>query len=214
MATKILLVDDHQVLRDGLRVSLNQQSGMEVVGEAGDGETAIRLMRKLNPDVIIMDVGMAGMSGIDATRRILVDCPETKIIALSMYPKTAFVTEMLKAGASGYILKENAFSSVVEAIHRVVAGERYLCAKSAGLLAEDYAQGQAKSGPSALTDKEREILKLLAEGKPSKEIALLMALSTKSIDHYRRQIMEKLNVGSIAELVKIAIREGLTPLDE
>lgn len=214
MATRILLVDDHQVLRDGLRVSLNQQSSMEVVGEAGDGETAIRLMRKLKPDVIIMDVGMSGMSGIDATRRIHADCPDTKIIALSMYPKTTFVTEMLKAGASGYILKENAFSSVVEGIQRVMAGERYLCAKSAGLLAEDYAQGQGKSGPSVLTDKEREVLKLLAEGKPSKEIALLMDLSTKSIDHYRRQIMSKLNVGSIAELVKIAIREGLTSLDD
>jgi DNA-binding NarL/FixJ family response regulator len=214
MATRILIVDDHQVLRDGLRVSLNQQSGMEVIGETGDGETAIRLMRELQPDVIIMDVGMAGMSGIDATRRIHADCPDIKIIALSMYPKTTFITEMLKAGASGYILKENAFSSVVEGIQRVVAGKRYLCARSAGLLAEDYAQGQSKSGPSALTDKERKILKLLAEGKPSKEIALLMGLSAKSIDHYRRQIMDKLKVGSIAELVKIAIREGLTSLDD
>ena len=213
MGIRILLVDDHQVLRDGLRVSLNRESGMEVVGEAGDGETAIRLMRELKPDIIIMDVGMSGMSGIDATRRLHMDCPDMKIIALSMYPKTAFVTEMLKAGASGYILKENAFSSVVEGIRRVAAGERYLCSLSASLLAEDYAQGQAKTGPSALTDKEREILKLLAEGKPSKEIALLMDLSTKSIDHYRRQIMGKLKVGSIAELVKIAIREGLTSLD-
>jgi DNA-binding NarL/FixJ family response regulator len=214
MATRILIVDDHQVLRDGLRVSLNQESGMEVIGEAGDGESAIRLTRELKPDVIIMDVGMAGMSGIDATHRIHADCPDIKIIALSMYPKTAFITEMLKAGASGYILKENAFSSVVEGIQRVVTGKRYLCARSAGLLAEDYAQGQNKSGPSALTDKEREVLKFLAEGKPSKEIALLMDLSTKSIDHYRRQIMAKLKVGSIAELVKIAIREGLTSLDE
>lgn len=214
MAIRILLVDDHQVLRDGLRVSLNQQDGMEVVGEAGDGESAIRLVRELGPDVIVMDVGMAGMSGIDATRRIHGDRPEVKIIALSMYPKTAFITEMLKAGASGYILKENAFTSVVEGIRQVVAGKRYLCARSASLLAEDYAQGQATSGPAALNDKEREVLKLLAEGKPSKEIALLMDLSTKSIDHYRRQIMGKLQVGSIAELVKIAIREGLTSLED
>ncbi len=213
MATRILLVDDHQVLRDGLRSSLEQEVGMDVIGEAGDGKAAIRLTRELEPDVVLMDVGMSGMSGIDAARRIHLDCPDIKIIALSMYPKTTFVREMLKAGASGYILKENAFVSVVEGIRRVMAGERYLCSRSAGLLAEDYAQDQGKSGPAALNDKECAVLKHLAEGKTSKEIAQLMDLSSKSIDHYRRQIMEKLEVGSVAELVKIAIREGLTPLE-
>jgi len=214
MATRILLVDDHQILRDGLRIALEQEAGMEVVGEAGDGETAIRLARQLQPDVTIMDMGLPGMTGIDATRRIAVDCPEVKVIALSMYPKASLITEMLKAGASGYILKENAFASVVEGIRKVVAGQRYLCPKAASLLAEEYARDNAQAGPAGLNDKEREVLKLLAEGKSSKETALLMELSSKSIDNYRRRIMEKLNVASVAELVKVAIREGLASLDD
>ncbi|UCD51430.1 MAG: response regulator transcription factor [Phycisphaerales bacterium] len=214
MATRILLVDDHQILRDGLRMALGQEVGMEVVGEAGDGETAVRLARQLKPDVAIMDMGLPGMTGIDATRRIVADCPEMKIIALSMYPKASLITEMLKAGASGYILKENAFSSVVEGIKKITAGERYLCPKAASLLAEEYARDRAGAGPAGLNDKEREVLKLLAEGKSSKETALLMELSSKSIDTYRRRIMEKLGVASVAELVKIAIREGLASLDD
>ena len=150
MTIRILLVDDHQILRDGLRMALDQEAGMEVVGEAGDGETAIRLVRQLKPDVAIMDIAMPGMTGVDATRRIAVDAPETKIIVLSMYPKAALVTEALRAGASGYILKENAFSSVVAAIKKITAGERYLCPKAASLLAEDYAQSKMEKGPAAL----------------------------------------------------------------
>lgn len=214
MATRILLVDDHQILRDGLRASLDQEVGMDVVGEAGDGETAVRLARRLKPDVTIMDLGLPGMTGIDATRRIVADIPEAKIIVLSMYPKAALITEVLKAGASGYILKENALWSVVEAIKKVSAGERYLCPRAASLLAEEYAQSGAQTGPAALNEKEREVLKFLAEGKSSKETALLMKLSSKSIDTYRRRIMEKLSVASVAELVKVAIREGLASLDD
>ncbi len=213
MAIRILLVDDHQVLRDGLRLSLDQQSDLEMVGDAGDGETAVRLSRQLRPDVVLMDIVLTGMTGVDATRSIAADCPETKIIALSMHAKAIFVTEMLKAGASGYILKENALSCVLQGIEKVQSGECFLCPKSAGLLASEYARGEENDRLAMLSRKEREILKLLAEGKSSKTIGLLMRLTAKSVDYHRRRIMEKLDVSSVAELVKIAIREGLTPLE-
>ncbi|UCD51432.1 MAG: response regulator transcription factor [Phycisphaerales bacterium] len=213
MATRILLVDDHLVLRDSLRTSLGQEMGMEVVGEAGDGETAVRLARQLQPDLVLMDVAMTGMTGIDATRCIAADCPSTRILALSMHPRAIFVTEMLKAGASGYILKENALSSVLQGIKKVAAGEHFLCPKSAGLLAGEYTQDKESNRLAMLSHKEHDVLKLLAEGKSSKMIGMLMHLSTKTVDYHRRHIMEKLNVTSVAELVKIAIREGLTPLE-
>jgi len=213
MTTKILIVDDHQIVRDGLRSSLDGEAGMEVVAETGDGETAARLARQIRPDVVLMDISLGDTSGIDATRRITHECPGMKIIALSMHPRAIFITEMLQAGASGYILKESAFSCVVQAIGEVRSGGRFLCPRSAGLLAGAYAQGTKSPTLDVLNDKEREVLKLLAEGKSSKEIGMFMRLSTKTIDYHRRRIMEKLNVSSIAELVKIAIREGLTPLE-
>ncbi len=213
MRTRILVVDDHQIVRDGLKSSLDHETGMDVVAETGDGETAVRLARQLLPDVVLMDISLGDVSGIDATRRIANECPSTKIIALSMHPRAIFITEMLQAGASGYILKESAFSSVVKAIVEVRSGGRFLCPRSAGLLAGAYAQSTKSPALDVLNDKERDVLKLLAEGKSSKEIGMFMRLSTKTIDYHRRRIMEKLNVSSIAELVKIAIREGLTPLE-
>jgi DNA-binding NarL/FixJ family response regulator len=213
MATTILLVDDHQVLLDGLRLGLDQRPDMDVIGEAGDGETAVRLARQLRPDVVIMDISMAGMTGVDATRRIAGDCPDTKIIALSMHAKAIFIAETLKAGASGYISKQNGFSSMVRGIETVLAGDCFLCPRAAGLLAREYVRSSGNSRLATLTEQEREILKFLADGKSSKAIGLLMGLTTKSIDYHRRRIMEKLNVSSIAGLVKTAVREGLTPLE-
>lgn len=216
MTVRILLVDDHKILREGLHSMLEKQADIEVVGEAGDGAMAIRLARELKPDVIVMDVEMHGMDGIDATRWISQEIRDAKIVALSMYPKKSFVIEMLKAGAAGYILKEYAFSELVNAINTVMADEIYLCPKVASIVVGSYVRSQLEPGSSSgtlLTSREREVLKLLAEGKPSKEVALLLNVSIKTVDACRRLIMQKLNVRSVAELVKYAIREGLTSLD-
>ncbi len=215
MAVRILLADDHKMVREGLSLLLRSEPDMEVVGEAEEGATATRLARELKPDVIIMDVNMPGMDGIDATRRILMDMPEVKLIAISMYAKKSFITEMLKAGASGYILKEQAFDELVRAIKMVISNETYLSSKVAGIVVDDYVQNHngRRSATEVLTQREREVLRLLAEGKPSKEIALLLDISVKTIDACRRRIMQKLNVQSLAELVKYAIREGLTTID-
>ncbi len=213
MATRVLLVDDHQVLREGLRNLLEKDGNIKVVGEAADGATALRIARELQPDVIVMDIAMPDMDGIDATRRISQEVPAVRILALSTYPKKTFISEMLKAGASGYILKQNAFEVVEEAIHKVADGQKFLCSEAAGLLAEQYSQTGARSSSGGLTEREQEVLKLLAEGKPSKEIAVLVGVNVKTIDACRRRIMQKLDVGSLAELVKYAIREGMTSVE-
>ena len=214
MAVRILLVDDHQVLREGLGSLLEQQPDMEVVGEAGDGMTALRLVRELQPDVIIMDVNMDGMDGIDATRMIHREHPEAKVLALSMYLRKTFVSEMFKSGATGYLLKDNAFAEIVEAIHAVLNGEKYVCAKVAALLVDEYVQdGQGNLSSAQLTKRELEVIRMLADGKTSKEIALITETSVKTVDACRRRIMRKLDISSVAELVKYAIREGLTTVD-
>ena len=214
MAVRILLVDDHQVLREGLGSLLEQQSDMEVVGEAADGMTALRLVRELHPDVVIMDVNMDGMDGIDATLMIHREHPESKVLALSMYLRKTFVSEMFKSGATGYLLKDNAFAEIVEAIHAVLNGEKYVCAKVAALLVDEYVQDGQGSPPSTqLTKRELEVIRMLADGKTSKEIALITETSVKTVDACRRRIMRKLDISSVAELVKYAIREGLTTVD-
>jgi DNA-binding NarL/FixJ family response regulator len=218
MAIRILLVDDHKMFRQGLCTMLKEQPDMDmdVVGEAEDGATAIRLARELKPDFIIMDVDMPGMNGIDAARRILPEMPNIKLVALSTYLKKAFIIEMLKAGASGYILKEQAFDELIEAIKTVISGETYLSTKATSIIVNDYVQScHRRDAPSkkALTEREYEVLKLLAEGKPSKEIALLLDISIQAVGASRRRIMKKLDIQSFADLVKYAIRERLTSID-
>ncbi|MHC4559687.1 MAG: response regulator [Planctomycetota bacterium] len=216
MAIRVLLVDDHKILRNGLCSLLQQQGDMEVVGETDNGAAAVRLAREFKPDVIIMDVNILGMDGIDATRHIMQELADSKIIALSMHSKKVFVTEMLKAGASGYMLKEQAFDELVQAIRTVLAGETYLSSKVVNLVVQDYVQshtGTIGAGKTSLTERQRQILKFLADGKPSKEIAALLDVSVKTIDASRRKIFEKLNIQSTAELVKYAIREGFTSLE-
>ena len=216
MQVKILIVDDHEIMREGLCSLINNEPDMEVIGQAQDGREAVRLTNQLRPDVIVMDVNMPGMDGIDAARRIVNDIPDIKIIALTMYPKKSFVMEMLNAGASGYILKDDAFAELVKAIKTVMAGQTYLCPKSASVLVDNYVRKHPLNASASvlLTNRQREVLKLLAEGKPTKEIALILKLSPKTVDACRRRVMEKLNVKNIAELVKYAIREGLTPLED
>ncbi len=214
MAVKTLLVDDHQVLREGLRSLLERQPDMQVVGEAAEGLTALRLVRELQPDVVIMDVNMPGMDGIEVTRLISRDHPAVKVLALSMYLRKTFVSEMFKSGAAGYLLKESTFAEIVEAIRTLLRGERYVSSRVAGLLVDDYVgQSHGDAAQVRLTKRELEVIRMLADGKSSKEIALITQTSVKTVDACRRRVMQKLNTRSLAELVKYAIREGLTTVD-
>ncbi len=216
MSVQILLVGHHAMLREGLRSLLQNKSDMEVVGESADGSTAIRLARQLKPDVAVIDVDMPGMDGIDVTRQLTHESYPVKVVAVSTSLKRSFISEVLRMGASGYVLKERAFHHLVTAIETVRAGEIYLCSKTANILVNDYIRGRLWAGYSSnghLTDREREVIKMLAEGKPSKEIALIMGVSVKTVDATRRRIMQKLNIENFAQLIKYAIREGLTSVD-
>jgi two-component system response regulator NreC len=212
MSVKVLVADDHQILREGL-VTLLAKAGMTVVGEAADGRTVVRLARELKPHVVIMDIAMPELNGIEATRQIVADVPGIKIIALSMHADKHFVRGMLQAGASGYLLKHCASQELVQAIRAVRNHQMYLSPGITELVVEDFkcATGDA-SAFSVLSPREREILQLYAEGKISREIAETLHISLKTVEAYRRQIMEKMDFKSFADLIKYAIREGLTTL--
>lgn len=213
----ILLADDHKIIREGLRALIRQQKNMAVVAEAEDGREAVNLAREHGPDVVIMDVAMPGLNGMEATRQILSDVPDTRIIALSMHSDRRFVAEMLKAGARGYLLKDSAFEEMVMAVKEVMAGKTYLSPTVAGMVVDDYVRrisvpaGTDTSIPR-LTPREREVLQMIAEGKSTKEVAAELTISVKTVETFRRQIMNKLDIHNIAELTKFALREGLTSL--
>jgi len=216
MKTRVLLADDHKIMREGLRSLLAATPGVEVVGEAGDGRTAVQLVLKLMPDVVVMDIGMPDLNGVDATRQIKTRAPRTKVIALSLHSDERFIAGMFKAGASGYLLKDGAFEELAHAIRTVAAGHTYLCPRIARTVVKDYlrdAQTAADSGGHALSDREREVLQLIAEGRNTKEIAGRLDVSVKTIETHRTRIMERLGVHSVAELTKYAVREGLTSLE-
>lgn len=216
MSVRILLADDHTVLRQGLRFLLEEQLDIEVIGEAENGRKALELVAELTPDLVIMDITMPDLNGIDATKRIISQFPDIKIIALSIHSSRQFVADMLKAGALGYVLKECSFDELIQAIRTVTAGNIYLSPKAAGAVVDDYVKRLltiTNSWLVMLTAREREVLQLLAEGKSTKQIALQLHVSTKTIEANRRQIMEKLDIHSVAELTKFAIREGLTSLE-
>jgi DNA-binding NarL/FixJ family response regulator len=213
---RILLVDDHKILRAGIRGLIERQPNLEVIAEAEDGRTAVQLSRKLSPDVVIMDISMQDLNGIEATRQITTAAPRTKVIILSMHSSQRFVTDVFKAGASGYLLKDCDFSEIISAVHTVHADETYVCPQIATVLRTDYLQRILQTETStaaALTPREREVLQLMAEGKSTKEIAFAFNLSVKTVEVHRQRIMEKLDIHSVAELTKYAIREGLTPLE-
>jgi two-component system response regulator NreC len=212
----ILIVDDHKILRQGLRTLLAKEADMKVVAEAEDGRDAVRLVRELSPQVVIMDVGMPDLNGIEATRQILQESPETKVIALSMHSDRRFVTNMIKAGASGYLLKDSAFEELATAIRVVMARKTYLSHEIAHVVVQDYVQRGSKDNPSAfsvLSPREREVLQLMAEGKTNRQIAEILHVSLKTVETHRQQIMNKLEIHNIVELTKYAIREGLASLD-
>lgn len=216
MSTRILLADDHKIMREGLRVLLDRQQDIEVVGEAEEGRTTVRLVRNLSPDVVIMDIEMASLNGIEATRQIVAKTPEVKVIALSVHSDRRFITEMLKAGASAYVLKDCSFEELVQAIRAVMANRIYLSPGIADRVIKDYVRFLPHADFSVfsiLTEREREVLQLIAEGKNTKEIAFSLHVSVKTIETHRKRIMDKLGIHSIAELTKYAIREGLTSIE-
>lgn len=215
MKTRVLLADDHVMMRGGLRMLLEQNSELAVVGEAEDGREAVRLTKKLSPDVVVMDVAMPDMNGIEATRQLCADSPGVKVIALSMHSDRHFVSEMLKAGATAYLLKQCAVDELITAIRTVLKNQVYLSPGISGVVVDHFVRKSSKSEATAfsqLTDREREVLQLMAEGKTSKEIANQLHLSIKTIETHRMKIIEKLNIHTVAELTKYAIREGLTSL--
>jgi DNA-binding NarL/FixJ family response regulator len=210
---KILLVDDHKIMREGLRSLLENQPGMQVIAEAVNGREAVRLARDKRPDVVIMDIDMPDLGGIEATRQMCAALPEVKVIGLSIHTEKHYVVNMLRAGASGFLSKDCPFDELVQAIKTVVANHTYLPPGIADIMIEDYIKEVPlleSSAFSVLTSREREVLQLIAEGWSTKEMASHLNVSAKTVDTHRRQIMDKLNLHSIADLTKYAVQEGLT----
>lgn len=215
MSIRILLADDHKIVRDGLRSLLEKEEGMEVIAEADTGRAAVRLAALLAPEVVLMDIAMPELNGIESARQIIAAVPGCKVIALSMHADKRYVMEMLKAGASGYLLKDSAFEELAHAIRTALDNRTYLSPQVSELVIGDYVQQLQKGNGSAfsvLSPREREVLQLLAEGNSTAQIAVGLHVSVKTVETYRQHIMEKLNIRNIAELTKYAIREGITSL--
>ena len=196
---------------------LEKLSGITIVGEAGDGISAVRMARDLKPDLVLMDIAMPDLNGIEATRRIMIESPGVKVIALSMHADKRFVRGMFAAGATGYVLKGSAFEEVATAVRTVAMGRLYISPKITDQVLAEYVKQLTKPSAgeeSPLSGREREVLQMLAEGKSSRKIAERLHISVTTVDTHRKHIMDKLGFRSIAELTKYAVREGLTPLDE
>ncbi len=217
MTIKIVLADDHQIVRHGLRSLLTAEPDMKVVAEADNGRAVLRLTKEFSPEVVIMDISMPGLNGIEATRQIVAEVPGVKVIALSMHSDSLFVLNMLKAGASAYLLKDCALEELVKAIRCVVDQKTYLSPGISDVVIKDFVSGWSSTGASAfsvLTAREREVLQLMAEGKTTNQIADALCVSVKTVESHRKQIMNKSGIHSVAELTKYAIRQGLTSLED
>jgi DNA-binding NarL/FixJ family response regulator len=212
--TRVLLADDHKILRQGLRTLLEREKDIQIVGEADNGRSSVKLTGELAPDVVIMDVAMPDLNGIDATRHITQADPRTRVLALSMHSDGRYVRGMLQAGARGYILKDCAAEELTHAIRTVMAGQVYVSPGVMDTIVNAYVRQLTAAGaPTTLTRREREVLQLLAEGGSTANIAAGLHLSVKTIETHRKRIMDKLDLRSIAELTKYAIREGITTVD-
>jgi DNA-binding NarL/FixJ family response regulator len=213
MATRILLVDDHEIMREGMCALLRKHSVFDVVGQAADGRRALQMAAELQPDVVIMDIGMPNLNGIDATRQVLAQNPKVKIMALSTHSEGTIVAKMIKAGAAGYMLKESAFEELIDGIEIMLTGKVFLCTKISKVVFSDYINiitNPNWNDGDGLSGREREVLQLVAEGHTTKEIAGMLHLSPKTVDSHREHIMEKLGIRNVAGLTKYAIREGIT----
>ncbi len=213
MSIRIVLADDHDVMRHGLCQALQQEKDMEIVGQAGDGRTAIRMAGQLRPDVMLMDIGMPDLNGIEATREIHRETPGVKVIALSMHSTPGPITEMFRAGASGYLPKNCDFAELVRAIRIVVDGQTYVSPSISKMFVNGLVHPPERAESTAfslLTQREREVLQLLAEGRTTKEIARQLHISPKTVEMHRLRLMNKLGIDHIATLTKYAIQEGLT----
>ena len=219
MKLRVLLVDDHEMIRAGVRSVLEKHADVEIVGEAGDGRAAVRLAARVKPDVVITDVSMPELNGIEATRQILAENPDVRVIILSMHGEGQHVTEALKAGASGYLLKNSAAEELGLAVGAVARGKVYLSPKVAQVVVDTHVRRAGPADPRScvalekLSGREREVLQLIAEGKTNKEIAEVLYLSPKTVETHRAQLMNKLDIRTVADLTKFAIRQGLTPLE-
>lgn len=212
---KVFIADDHTILREGLRSILEGEADIEIVGEADNGRTAVKQAKELLPDVVVMDLAMPDMFGIEAIRQIMEDTSRVRIVVLSMHSERRLVVEAINAGATGYLLKDCAAHELVGALRTVAANEMYLSPRITSLIVKSYVHNSFESsavGTSPLSRREQEVLQLIAEGKSTKDIAYTLEVSLKTVEAHRQNIMKKLNTRSVAQLIKYAIREGLTNL--
>jgi two-component system, NarL family, response regulator NreC len=212
MSIRILLADDHTIVRHGLSRSFQQEEDIEVVGQANDGHSTVELVRELAPDVVVMDIAMPDLNGIEATRQIARESPDVKVVGLSMHSSNKYVREMFRAGAKGYLLKDCPFEELIQAIRIVFNGKTYVSPSVGHLVVEDFVSksDEAQSAFHVLSQREREVLQLLAEGRTTKQVARYLHISPKTVEAHRSRIMSKLEIDSIAQLTKYAIQEGLT----
>lgn len=217
MSVRILLADDHEMLREGLRAILERENDLEIVGEASDGRTAVAMAAKLVPDVVVMDITMADLNGVEATRQIRTDNPEVSVVALSRHSERHYVLKMLEAGAGGYVLKAAAYDELRSAVRAVTRGQKYLSPSITGIVIDERLRAATTADTFkevALGPREREIVQLLAEGCSSSQIAERLHISTRTVESHRRNIMKKLGLRGVAELTRYAIREGLTSVED
>ncbi|MEI6313530.1 MAG: response regulator transcription factor [Syntrophus sp. (in: bacteria)] len=213
MSISVLLVDDHAMFREGLKLLLEIKTDLQVVGQAADGREAVRMVKTLNPEMVLMDIFMPELNGIDATEQIKEFNQRIKVIILSMYATTEHVYQSFKAGADGYLLKELAGAEVIKAIRTVHAGKRYLCDNISSLMIDDYIKSREKSDEDnplrLLSQREREVLQMLAEGKPSTKIAETLHLAPSTVETYRYRLMQKLGISDLPGLIKFALQRGI-----
>jgi DNA-binding NarL/FixJ family response regulator len=213
MSISVFVADDHAIVRDGLVALLRTHPGIEIVGTASDGREAVAKVRQAKPRVVILDISMPELNGIDAARQIIASLPETLIVMLSMHSGAQYVFQALEAGARGYLLKESASAEIVDAVRAVDRGQRFLSRKAAEIVAQGITERQGVSALDSLSRREREVLRLVADGYSSAKIGELLHLSPKTVDSYRSRLMQKLQVNQLAGLIKFAIQHGVTTLE-